>query len=674
MKNANTVDDPGLDKGQAKKTSKEGASYLTLCPYTPPSTNKNHKKVVKTLNFDDLFGPQKWTKYFEMREPVKDHFQLYNTLAAEVGSDVLFRNTKDGVCIIEAADQEQSEKLQQLVNADNPSMPIKKNESLNVCHGTIVIPNAIETGDTEFSQSSEKIKQNIRIQGYEIKNIITFVKPARGSRRYPLRIAKITFEGRTLPDTVVVAGQRLSVKEYVPAPRQCVKCWQYGHGINYCKAKCYKCPICGMEGHQKDDCTNKTNKVCINCQGNHPAFSRSCSQYKKQQLIVKTQFKEGLSYRAAINKLKQTGEITSLNYKKALEGKRPATASTPKMPIPSTSNRYNILQIEDDAQNQASPKDISEVSPKRLSKRTRDSSSEEELSPKLNPKQKTKTKEQSSKVHEVIAEIHASEISPMDDTIIYTDGDLETLDVEAEEPSSPAIVPLESASPTVLSSTAALHTDLPSKSSGTSALPSDPSVPNVSPTESPLPTVAPAGTPSTPIAPSELPSTTVTPSESPTSTIEPSELPLQTVTAALPSLSALPAAAAAAAAPPSPSALPAAAAAAAAAAAVSTSPSDLPAVTVATPPPSALPAAAVAPPSLSALPAIAPTPPSPSPALKKSQGSKITKVINSKNEKLSLSKRQSKIPAKIGTSKPYLSKVKNLVRDYHMPPGYKGGK
>ena len=62
--------------------------------------------------------------------------------------------------------------------------------------------------------------------------------------------------------------------------------------------------------------------MSINCQGSHPAYSKSCPQYKKEQLIVKTRFKEGLSYKAAVNKLKQTGEISSFNYKKALDNKK----------------------------------------------------------------------------------------------------------------------------------------------------------------------------------------------------------------------------------------------------------------------------------------------------------------------------------------------------------------
>ena len=212
---------------QRRTKSEEGASYVTLCPYTPASIKRKQKSARSIVNFDSLFGPQNWTKYYEIESPIKDDFLLYNLLAEVVGSDVLFRYQKDGLRLIEATNEEQSLKLQQLIEEKNPDLPVRKNETLNVCHGTVIVPNMIETGNTDFAECSEKIKSNIKIQGHEIKSVYTYVRPARGRRKYPLRIAKIAFEGRNLPETVVVAGQRLSVREFVPPPRQCAKCRKF---------------------------------------------------------------------------------------------------------------------------------------------------------------------------------------------------------------------------------------------------------------------------------------------------------------------------------------------------------------------------------------------------------------------------------------------------------------
>ena len=617
---AENVDGPSMDKELARKAPQEkGESYVTLYPYTPVNTKRKERRE-KALNFNDLFGPQRWTKYYEMKTNVKDHFKLYSDLAIEVGCDVLFRHQKDGLCIIEAADEEQSEKLQHLADTDNKDLPIKKNQTLNVSHGTIIVPHNIETGDTEFSEASEKIKENLRIQGHEVKDVITYLKPARGSRRYPLRVAKIIFESRILPDTVIVAGQRLSVREFVPAPRQCAKCWKYGHSIKYCKAEAYTCPICGVKGHQKESCTHN-NKMCINCQEKHPAFSKSCTHYKKEQLIVKTSFKEGMSYKEAINKLKQTGQISSLNYKKALESKKPTITSTPRVSKPHVTNRFSVLEIEEQPQNSVSQNHSSQVSPKRIFKRIRDSSSEEgELSPKLNPKQKAKTKNQGSKVHEIVADVHASEVISMDDTIIYTDTEHERLDVETGETS---FVPSESTLPIGLP-TKSTSSVLPSEPSEQNILTSEPSIPATVPSESSVSTAEPLENP-IPAMSSEASMPTDMSSEASLPTAVPSQTNMPNV---MPSGASMP-----------------------------TALSKSPQSTVAS--------------LKSPLQTGAPSNPS---LPKKSGIVKAASVYTSRNMKQDISKVPSKNPTKKGVPKPSSSKVKNLVRDYHMPPGFRDGK
>ena len=59
---------------------------------------------------------------------------------------------------------------------------------------------------------------------------------------------------------------------------------------------------------------------------------------------------------------------------------------------------------------------------------------------------------------------------------------------------------------------------------------------------------------------------------------------------------------------------------------------------------------------------------------KKSQAASVTKKNTNKNVKLSILKGQSKNTKKVGTSEPTKNRIKNLVHDYHMPPGFKGGK
>ena len=661
--------DPGEDKDQSRTNSKEGASYATLLPYTPLSAKKN-KKGQYRINFEDLFGPENWTKFYEIASPEKDDFNLYSTLATEVGYDVLFRHQKEGPCIIEAANQEQSEKLQKLVEIRDPKLPIKKNETLNTCHGTIIVPNNVETGDKDFSECGEKIKENIKMQGLKIKNVIPYVKPVRGRRKFPLRIAKITFEGRMLPDTVIVAGQRLSVREYLPTPRQCNKCWKFGHGTSYCKADTYTCPICSLKGHQKDGCKENTSKTCINCQGNHPAFSKTCLHYRKQQLIVKTQFKEGLSYTAAVNRLKQTGEISSFNYKAALENKKPPVTSTPKVAKPSTTNRFSALQIED-SKSHVTQKCNPQISPKKISKRNRDSSSEEELSPKLKPKQKAKNRNENNEVHThtVVAEIHINENSSMDDTIIYTQ-DHENLNVEPGKNSSPLSVTSELTSPTVLAS-ASIPAILPPKPSplavmqqqspALTVVPQESLVSTVKTSESVISTVEPSASTILTAMPSASNISNAVSSESSTSTAMPSDASTTTMMSSEPLLPTV----------MSPESSIRTVVSSEAAIAI-TAPAD---TMLAGHRENSLPTET----SENGLNKAKTENQEKMPEenlreRKKSQAASVTNKNASKNVKLSILKGQSKNTKKVGTSEPTKNRIKNLVHDYHMPPGFKGGK
>ena len=58
----------------------------------------------------------------------------------------------------------------------------------------------------------------------------------------------------------------------------------------------------------------------------------------------------------------------------------------------------------------------------------------------------------------------------------------------------------------------------------------------------------------------------------------------------------------------------------------------------------------------------------------KSQEGKVTNVKTSKNVKLCTFKEHSKNPKQMSTSKSSTYRIKNLVCDCHMTPGYKGDK
>ena len=402
---------------------------------------------------------------------------MYNNLVKKVGKGITFRNLKDDTRVLEAVDSKQSNLLQELVENKDPNsnLNIGKNETLNACHGTILVPNSLSIGNKDFSECSDLIKENIELQDIKIQDLQTYIRPPRGIRKYPLRIAKIVFAGRTLPERVVIGGEALSVKEYIPSPRQCGKCWKYGHGIKYCRSENFVCPICGEHGHLKNSCNSNT-KLCVNCKGEHPAFSRSCQLFKREELITKTTFKEGLTYKAAKKKLLASGELQTLNFAnivgKIIQSKphtRPNTNTVMpsvkhSLPTPiSLNNRYDSLDLFEDGimetVSQSLP-DINTSTPKpqrQRSKRSRENNSDEERKMKKvhtstnkvssSPESVLQTIETVAQVHKTTDEFHSFD---EEDTVVYekcvetNEQKIPAIDSVVEEPLiSEVAVPVE---------------------------------------------------------------------------------------------------------------------------------------------------------------------------------------------------------------------------------------
>ena len=348
--------DPGIDTDNEKTVPKD-SSVITLKPYKPKNVSTTQKKVspsLQKISFHDLYGPAKWTKYFEIVSSKENDFDLFSYLTKKIGTGVIFRHTPEGKILLEAKDSAQSKTLMDLMETNDPELIVTRNQTLNVSHGTVLIPNNMITGNKDFEDCHNDIKENIESQGIKVVKVKTFVRPPRGRRIYPLKIANVCFDSRVLPESVIIGGQKLMVKEYVPFPTQCRKCWRFGHVMKFCNKETSTCPFCGLQGHTKNTCNEVM--ICINCKGNHPAYARSCSRYQTEQLITKVKFKEGLSYKTAKKKLQQEGLLPAYTYSQAAQmtAIKPSLTSTPAIiskaksmnSVPNNSHKSPIRSYE----------------------------------------------------------------------------------------------------------------------------------------------------------------------------------------------------------------------------------------------------------------------------------------------------------------------------------------
>ncbi|GFW58785.1 uncharacterized protein TNCV_379681 [Trichonephila clavipes] len=103
----------------------------------------------------------------------------------------------------------------------------------------------------------------------------------------------LTFSTPDLPQTVKMAYIRCPVRPYIPNPLRCFQCQRYGHSKNVCRGQ-PTCPRCGESGHDSADCKKK--EQCLNCKGEHPAYSRSCPTWITEKEITAVKIKEKISY------------------------------------------------------------------------------------------------------------------------------------------------------------------------------------------------------------------------------------------------------------------------------------------------------------------------------------------------------------------------------------------
>ncbi|GBN70127.1 hypothetical protein AVEN_238793-1, partial [Araneus ventricosus] len=53
-------------------------------------------------------------------------------------------------------------------------------------------------------------------------------------------------------------------------------------------------PVVQWLGHESTDCT--AVEKCVNCDGKHTSFSRSCSKWKVEKEVVATKYKHNISF------------------------------------------------------------------------------------------------------------------------------------------------------------------------------------------------------------------------------------------------------------------------------------------------------------------------------------------------------------------------------------------
>ena len=310
----------------------------------PRPTKPKPKKKADPALFEELFGPSCWPRFFNIKLKQNDDFILDEILLND-GHEVTMNKQYNGLRLVEVHSEHASKTLRNWTENPPEDIEISEHQSLNYKFGTIVIPNDIECEGIDFLHWGPKILKNLKLHKVPAVNVATFYARNRRRGGPDLRIAKIAFESHDLPLEIPLAGRRLEVRPYVSRPRQCTKCWRFGHPAKYCNNETQFCLKCSFPNHDHLNCSN-TFIRCVNCGEKHKANARSCQHYEFNNKVYQFQQERGFPRKAAIGHLKRTRQISRISYASHLKGSDESSETETVPLIDLNSNYENQKQSE----------------------------------------------------------------------------------------------------------------------------------------------------------------------------------------------------------------------------------------------------------------------------------------------------------------------------------------
>ncbi|KAG0445700.1 hypothetical protein HPB47_018709 [Ixodes persulcatus] len=168
-----------------------------------------------------------------------------------------------------AQDEKTAEKLLQLTEVqkggDQYAIRPYKAIGRDQIRGIIYLP-----GDNR-DETPETLMQDMKCKTSRIVNARLIGKSKN--------VVLVTFESKKLPKTVIFSNAILGMKENLPRPIVCFKCYGLGHKTDVCPRKAQRCGHCGqLHDEEMENCHREPR--CHNCEGKHVATSNACPKRK----------------------------------------------------------------------------------------------------------------------------------------------------------------------------------------------------------------------------------------------------------------------------------------------------------------------------------------------------------------------------------------------------------
>lgn len=191
-----------------------------------------------------------------------------------------------GDLLLEVIDKHQFGKLNGLVSFGDIPVTVTPHRSMNSVLGVVSDMDLLDLTEAEL------------LEGWQNQNVthVQRIVIRRDNKEIPTKHLVLTFASSDLPETIETGYTKISVRPFIPNPRRCFQCQRFGHGSQSCRGR-PTCAKCGSQEHASDACEEVPH--CINCSGAHPAYSRSCPQWRKEKDIISLKVRENISFKEA---------------------------------------------------------------------------------------------------------------------------------------------------------------------------------------------------------------------------------------------------------------------------------------------------------------------------------------------------------------------------------------
>ena len=263
-------------------------------PPCSPSTPNNSDPLDADSDTAPSPKPRKTFARFlvvEGLDPNKSLTRLNRTILAKtiegVTSKTVHREWMGRALLVEVNHEAYSTNLLKLTKIGDMPVRVSAHRSLNFCKGVVRFKQAATglTNEDLVRDLNMSRRNRDSPQVTEARRVII----NKDGKKVPTGTFFLTFDAPALQSHIFLGFERFDVELYIPAPRRCFKCQQFGHGARTCRAAEAVCPMCSRTDHTLNECPNKESRKCPNCEGAHSAASRECPVFITEKEALRIQ-------------------------------------------------------------------------------------------------------------------------------------------------------------------------------------------------------------------------------------------------------------------------------------------------------------------------------------------------------------------------------------------------